>query len=57
MNEVRRFERELHEWMSTRHAGMLQGIRDTGQLPENDGLKAAVADFHDSFLANLESSA
>jgi F-type H+-transporting ATPase subunit alpha len=53
VNEVRRFERELHEWMSTRHAGMLQGIRDTGQLPENDGLRTAVEDFHDSFLAAI----
>ena len=30
VTEVRRFERELHEWVSTRHAGLLQGIRDTG---------------------------
>jgi F-type H+/Na+-transporting ATPase subunit alpha len=54
VNEVRRFERELHEWMSTRHSGMLQGIRDSGQLPENDGLKLAVDDFHDSFLPSIE---
>ncbi|HEX9505627.1 MAG TPA: F0F1 ATP synthase subunit alpha, partial [Acidimicrobiia bacterium] len=55
VGEVRRFERELHEWVSTRHAGMLQGIRDTGQLPENDALKTAVDDFHSSFVAALES--
>ena len=57
VTEVRRFERELHEWVSTRHAGMLQGIRDTGQLPENEALNAAVADFHDSFVASIAATA
>ncbi|MFI5054667.1 MAG: F0F1 ATP synthase subunit alpha, partial [Acidimicrobiia bacterium] len=56
-DEVRRFERELHEWVSTRHAGMLQGIRDTGQLPDNDALATAVGEFHDFFLANLADAA
>src|SRR4029079_13858936 len=30
VTEVRRFEAELHEWVATRHAGLLQGIKDTG---------------------------
>ena len=53
VNQVRRFETELHEYVSTRHAGMLQGIRDSGALPDNDGLKIAVDDFHENFVATL----
>jgi F-type H+-transporting ATPase subunit alpha len=53
VTEVRRFERELHEWVSTRHAGLLQGIRDTGALSDDDGLVSAVVAFHGSFVAGL----
>src|SRR5262249_52904886 len=38
VGEVRRFEQELHEWMKTRHAGLLETIRSTGQLPADDAL-------------------
>jgi F-type H+-transporting ATPase subunit alpha len=55
--EVRRFERELHEWVATRHAGLLQGIRDTGALPDDNGLETAVDAFHESFLATLAAGA
>jgi F-type H+-transporting ATPase subunit alpha len=53
VGEVRRFERELHEWFSTRYSGMLAEIRDTGQSPEADTLGAAVTQFHDQFAASL----
>jgi F-type H+-transporting ATPase subunit alpha len=56
VNAVRRFETELHEYVSTRHAGMLQGIRDTGALPDDDALATVVSDFHDQFVANLAAS-
>jgi F-type H+-transporting ATPase subunit alpha len=56
VTEVRRFEREMHEWFSTRYSGMLAEIRDTGQLPENDALGAAVQRFHDEFAAALAAS-
>jgi F-type H+-transporting ATPase subunit alpha len=55
--EVRRFERELHEWVSTRHAGLLQGIRDTGALPDDNGLASAVDAFHESFVAGIAAAA
>ena len=31
---------------------MLAGIRDTGQLPENDGLKMVVDEFRAAFVAS-----
>jgi F-type H+-transporting ATPase subunit alpha len=46
--DVRRFENELHEWMRTRHAGVLDEVRAKGTLPE-DELKAAVVAFKEQF--------
>jgi F-type H+/Na+-transporting ATPase subunit alpha len=57
VTEVRRFERELHEWVSTRHGGLLQGIRDTGALPDDNALASAVDAFHESFLATIDAGA
>ena len=55
VGEVRRFERELHEWMQARYSGMLGEIRDTGKLPEGDTLAIAGEEFHGQFVATLES--
>jgi F-type H+-transporting ATPase subunit alpha len=52
-DEVRRFERELLEWMRSRHAGLLSEIRDTGALPEGGAVEAAVDAFKAEFLAAL----
>ena len=57
VDQVRRFETELHEWFQTRHAGLLATIRDTGALPDDDSLAHAVDAFHDSFVAGLDSGA
>jgi F-type H+-transporting ATPase subunit alpha len=54
VTQVRRFERELHEWMEARYSGILGEIRDTGKLPEGDSMSAAVQEFHDQFVASLE---
>src|SRR5436190_470046 len=53
VEEVRRFEQDLHEWMQTRYSGLLAEIRDTGRIPEGDALAAALKEFHDSFVAGL----
>jgi F-type H+-transporting ATPase subunit alpha len=45
VEDVRRFEAELHDFFTTRHADLLATIRDTGQLPEEAELKQAVEDF------------
>jgi hypothetical protein len=43
--------------VATRHAGLLQGIRDTGALPDDDALAAAVSAFHESFIATIDAGA
>jgi F-type H+/Na+-transporting ATPase subunit alpha len=45
VEDVRRFEAELHDYFRTRHADLLTAIRETGQLPEEAQLKQAVEDF------------
>ncbi len=54
--EVRRFENELLEWFRTRHAGLLLEIRDSGAIPANDALGAAVAEFKRQFVTNMSQS-
>src|SRR5918994_1964453 len=49
VEDVRRFESELHDFFRTRHAQLLATIRDTGQLPEEAELKQAVDDFKSMF--------
>ena len=53
VDEIRRFEAELLEWMRSRHAGLLAEIRDTGALPEGGAVEAAVDAFKADFLAGL----
>ena len=49
IEDVRRFESELHDFFRTRHADLLATIRDSGQLPEEAELKQAVDDFKTMF--------
>ena len=49
VEDVRRFESELHDFFRTRQAELLATIRDTGQLPEEAELKQAVDDFKATF--------
>src|SRR5215211_1773377 len=49
VEDVRRFESELHDFFRTRQADLLAAIRDTGQLPEEAELKQAVDDFKSMF--------
>jgi F-type H+-transporting ATPase subunit alpha len=56
VREVRRFENELLEWFRTRHAGILAEIRDSGAIPANDALGAAVASFKTQFLTSISQS-
>jgi F-type H+/Na+-transporting ATPase subunit alpha len=57
VEEVKRFERELHDYFTGRYSGLLSEIRESGRIPEDDTLEVAVRDFHDSFVAALQSSA
>jgi F-type H+-transporting ATPase subunit alpha len=49
VEDVRRFERELHDYFQTRHADLLKEIRDTGQLPDEARLKEAVDELKSMF--------
>jgi F-type H+-transporting ATPase subunit alpha len=51
--EVRRFEADLLAWFEGRHAAMLDQIRDTGQLPDEEQLRRAVEDFKITFVATI----
>jgi F-type H+-transporting ATPase subunit alpha len=49
VNDVKRFEEELLQTFRTRHAGILDGIKSTGAIADEDALKAAIRAFADSF--------
>jgi F-type H+/Na+-transporting ATPase subunit alpha len=47
--EVRRFETELREFFRAHHADLLEQVRTSGNLPDEDALKAALQSFLDGF--------
>jgi F-type H+/Na+-transporting ATPase subunit alpha len=49
VSEVRRFETELREFFRAHHADLLEQVRTTGNLPDEDALKAALQSFLDGF--------
>ncbi len=53
--DVRRFERELYEYMHARHSELLDGIRQSGTL--EDGRDAALAQAVDAFREQFQPSA
>jgi F-type H+-transporting ATPase subunit alpha len=57
VDEVKRFESELLEWMRSRHGGLLAEVRDTGALPEGGAVESAVDSFKADFLAGLGEAA
>jgi F-type H+/Na+-transporting ATPase subunit alpha len=50
LGEVRRFERELRAHFRARHADLLQHIRDTGQLPPDEDMDAAIKELKSQFV-------
>ncbi len=51
VTDVLRFETELLEFFRTRHSGVLDTIRTTGKIDDDDAFEAAVADFASQFQA------
>ncbi len=49
VDDVRRYEAEILEWFATRHTDIFEGIRTTGQIPDEDAFKAAIAEFTEQF--------
>ncbi len=51
VEDVTRYEGEILEWFATRHADILDGIRDSGDIASTDALEAAITGFNDQFVA------
>ena len=49
VSEVQRFESEVRSYFRSHHADILDGIRDTGKLPDGDKLENALRSFTDRF--------
>ena len=54
--DVGRYESELLEWFSSRHADMLDAIRSTGQVPDEEALQAALGAFTDQFRSSEQAT-
>lgn len=50
VTSVARFESELLDWFRTRHSGVLEDIRTTGKIPDEDAFDAAVKAFAEQFV-------
>jgi F-type H+-transporting ATPase subunit alpha len=53
VSDVRRYETGLLEWFRTRHSDILEAIRTTGVIPDEEALKAAIQAFTDQFQATV----
>jgi F-type H+-transporting ATPase subunit alpha len=52
VEDVSRYERELLEWFRSRHGGLLDGIRSSGNIADMDAFEGALKGFADSFQAS-----
>lgn len=50
VEDIQRFESEMNDWMDSNHPELLATIRDTGQLPDEGELNAAIEAFKKTFL-------
>jgi len=49
VGDVRRFEAELIAFVKASHGGLLDGIRESKSLPEDDQLDTAIGEFKKVF--------
>jgi F-type H+/Na+-transporting ATPase subunit alpha len=49
VGEVRRFEAELLEWFRARHREILDGIRETGKIPDTDAFETGIEQFAEQY--------
>jgi F-type H+-transporting ATPase subunit alpha len=47
--DVKRYETELLEWFRSRHSDILEAVRTTGKIPDEDALEKAVVGFGEQF--------
>ncbi len=50
--DIRRFEAEIIEWTARNHNELFEHIRTTGDLPKEDDMKAAIAEFKKQFVVS-----
>jgi len=50
--EVQRFERELRAYFRAKHTDLLEQIRDTGQLPDESAMDAAISELKKAFVTD-----
>jgi F-type H+-transporting ATPase subunit alpha len=55
VEDVKRFETELHSYIDARHGGILESIRTTGNF-DNDELASAVTAFKDQFATSASTA-
>ncbi|NNL97539.1 MAG: F0F1 ATP synthase subunit alpha, partial [Acidimicrobiia bacterium] len=51
MDNVRRFDNEMREFLQARHGGLMSHISDTGELPDLEELNRAITSFTETFQA------
>ena len=57
MADVGEFEQGLLEWFRTRHGALLESIRSTGKLEDEDAFEAAIKAFAEQFEGSAEGGA
>ena len=56
VEDVNRFEDELLDWFRTRRSDVLDSIRSTGEVPDEEALEAAIGAFADQFQTSGDGS-
>jgi len=54
VDDIRRFEKELLDYLRREHGGVLSGIRESGTF--DDATEAALSDAYDTFVTQFETS-
>jgi F-type H+-transporting ATPase subunit alpha len=57
VEDVPRYERELLEWMRSRHGALLDGIKTSGDIEDMDAFESALRGFAEQFQASDGTSA
>jgi F-type H+-transporting ATPase subunit alpha len=53
VTDVKKYEHEILEWFNSRHGDMMTAIVDTGKVPDEEALEAAIGAFTDQFQGTV----
>jgi F-type H+-transporting ATPase subunit alpha len=56
VSDVSRFESELLEWFATRHSDILDSIRTTGKIPDEDAFEGGIRAFSEQFQPSADAA-